>query len=60
MPEDGSVVAEGGTAVAEAGTATPDTGSAMPVCYCEFPLGIKSFLKFKNKPIGQTTHISEI
>ena len=52
MPEDSSVVVEGRTAVTEAGTATLDSGSAVPDCFFEYPLGIKSFLKFENKPIG--------
>ena len=60
MPKDGSTVAKGGIAVKEDRTTMLDTGSAVSDCFCEYPLGIKSFLKFGNKPIGRIVYIPEI
>ena len=53
MPEDGS-------AMAKAITATSDIGSAVADCFCEYLLGIKSFIKSENKPMGQIAYIPEI
>ena len=60
MPEDGSAVAEGGTNVPEDRTVTLDSGSGVTDCFCEYPLGIKSYLKFKNKPMGPIADVPEI
>ena len=60
MPEGGSAVAEGGTVMPEAGTATFAKGSAVADYFCEHPLGIKRFLKFESKSMGQIAHIQEI